>query len=89
MRRYSDYQDDKSQELLTDNELLRIKWTQFKIIVPTQADKDELIEAFKFIHDSDIDKEFVTINQLSGLYLEEVSDNIRVNSFLFRILNTD
>jgi hypothetical protein len=89
MRKYSDYQDDKSRELLTDNELLQIKWTQFKIIVPTQEDKDELIEAFEFIHDSDIDKEFVVINQLSGLYLEEVSDNIIVNSDSFKLLNTD
>jgi hypothetical protein len=43
-------------------------FSKFKIVAETEEDKKELLEAFKHIHDSDIDTRFVTVNQLAHLY---------------------
>ena len=58
MKRYSDYDDDCSH----------INWTRFKIIVPTEEDRIEIMQAIEHIHDSDIDTDYVTVNQLSHEY---------------------
>lgn len=56
--------------------------TNYKIIVPTQEDKDELIKASKHIHDSfDTDKEFIVINQISHEYIH--GTNIIVDKTLY------
>ncbi len=82
---------DVSERDLTKEELSKIDWTKYKIIVPTEKDKRDLMEAFKHIHDSDIDTDFVTVNQLAHEYLNEqiiegTSNNIIVDSKLFKSL---
>ena len=44
-------------------------WTKYKIIVPTERDRKELMDAFEHIHDSDINNDFVVINQLMHEYM--------------------
>lgn len=70
-----------------DKDIKDIQWTKFKILVPTDEDKEELIKAFKHIHDSDIDTNFVAVNQLVHQYLED--NNIVVNLELYNTLNND
>lgn len=45
--------------------------TKYKIIVPTDKDREELMEAFEMIHNSDIDTDIIVLNQLSHEYLTE------------------
>jgi len=48
-----------------------IKYTKYKIIVPTEDDKGEIIKAFDHIHYSNIDTDLIAVNQLSHEYLED------------------
>ena len=57
MKNYDDYKNIED-----------VKWTKYKIIVPTEEDRLEIMRAFKHIHDSNIDTEFVTVNQLCHEY---------------------
>tara|TARA_R110000772_G_scaffold17946_1_gene49791 strand:- start:38400 stop:38663 length:264 start_codon:yes stop_codon:yes gene_type:complete len=56
---------------LTKEELKNLRWTRYKIIVPTEQDKKDLEEAFEHIHYSDIDTNHVPVNQLAHEYLTE------------------
>lgn len=91
MKKYDDYKSDKSERDLTKEELNKIAWTKYKIIVPTEKDKKDLMEAFEHIHYSDIDTDYITVNQLAHEYLNEevaegTSNNIIVDSELFKSL---
>lgn len=61
MNHYKDYKEDCSD----------VPWTKFKIVVPTEEDKKELLEAFRHLHYTDCDTQFVTVNQLVHVYLDE------------------
>lgn len=67
-----------------DKPISDIKWTNYKIIVPTQEDKEELEEAFEHIHYSDIDTNYVTVNQLIHEYLtpERSGDPATINNII-------
>jgi hypothetical protein len=89
MKKYDDYKSDKSKRDLTKDELNKIDWTKYKIIVPTEKDKKELETAFEHIHYSDIDTDFITVNQLAHEYLndeasEGTHNNIIVDEKLFK-----
>jgi len=75
MERMKRYEDFKSQEnksdILTQEELNSVRWTKYKIIVPTLEDKEELEKAFEHIHYSDIDTDNIVVNQLAHEYLTE------------------
>lgn len=58
MKKYQDYKDIKD-----------VNWTKYKIIVPTEEDRQELLEAFEHIHYADCDADYVTVNQLIHEYL--------------------
>ena len=73
MKKYEDFKND-------------IDFTKYKIIVPTNKDKKDLMEAFEHIHYSDIDTDFVTVNQLAHEYLN--GDSILVNQKIFNLLET-
>lgn len=60
MRRYEDYENIES-----------VRWTKYKIVVPTEEDKKELESAFEHFHYSDIDTSNVAVNQLAHEYLTE------------------
>lgn len=82
MKKYSDFDE---------NDIDSVDFTQFKIIVPSTKYKKELMEAFKHIHGSNIDTEFVTVNQLAHEYInDEISkgsyNNIIVDFELFEKL---
>lgn len=62
----------------------KIDWTKYKIVVPRDEDKKEIMDAFSHIHDSDIDTDFVTVNQLVHEYL--TGDNIIVDAELYQKL---
>ena len=70
-----------------DKDIKDIQWTKFKIVVPTEDDKLELMDAFQHIHYSDVDSNFVPVNQLIHQYLEP--NNIIVNLELYNTLNND
>jgi len=79
-------------ETYDDKNIKDIKWTKYKIIVPSEEDRQELMEAFKHIHYSDVDSNYVSVNQLIHEYLdEEVSpeyhNNIIVDEELFNKIN--
>lgn len=52
-----------------DKPIGEIQWTQYKIVVPTQEDKNELEEAFEHLHYTNCDTNLVTVNQLIHEYL--------------------
>ncbi len=88
MKKYQDYtKDGRDDIMLTDEEFKNVKWTKFKIIVPTEEDKKELEEAFEHIHYADdVDRDYVVVNQISHHYLNESEgyvNNIIVDKELF------
>jgi len=86
MKRYEDYKTDNTSEHLTESEMKDVDWTRYKIIVPTEDDKNELMKAFEHFHNSNIDTDFIAVNQLAHEYLEE-SKNIIVSDEIFNNLN--
>ena len=77
-----------------DLPMSEIPWTKYKIVVPTINDKLELEQAFKHIHDSDVDTNYVVINQLAHEYLTpeltgnlETRNNIIVDPELYQKLS--
>ncbi len=81
MKKYQDYKD------ISD-----VKWTKYMIVVPTEDDRQELMEGFEHIHCSDIDTDNVVINQLAHEYLDEskidgARNNIIVDLELYNILH--
>lgn len=81
MKRYPEQDDDINW--------LEFPFTKFKIVVPTQDDKKEIIDACKHLHDSDIDTGYVTVNQIAHIYQDDVSFNpvIIVDENLYNSLN--
>lgn len=84
MKKYNDYEDIK-----------QVEWTKYVIIVPTENDRKEIMEAFKHFHDSNIDTENIVVNQLAHEYLTEEDlapgskNNIIVDSEMFQKLKTN
>lgn len=52
-----------------DKEIKDVKWVKYKIVVPTEEDRQELMEAFEHIHYADVDSNFVPVNQLIHEYM--------------------
>lgn len=71
MKKYKDF--DKIE---------KVKWTRFVIVVPTEEDKQELMEAFEHIHYSDIDTDNITVNQLAHQYLDETVEENTYNNII-------
>jgi hypothetical protein len=72
MKRYEDFKNESNHtDYLTKEELEGVKWTKYKIIVPTEEDKKELEMAFEHIHYSGIDTDNIVVNQLAHEYLTE------------------
>lgn len=73
MNRYEQYTDVKN-----------IPWTKYVIVVPTVEDKLELEMAFKHIHDSGIDCDYIAVNQLAHEYLTEelIGDSVVRNNIV-------
>lgn len=94
MKQYNDYKKDKSAEDLTEEDFKSVEWTRYKIVVPKESDKKELMEAFRHIHDSDVNTDFIVINQLSHEYLDEetmdeAKNNIIVNDDIFNAISSN
>ena len=95
MKRYDDFKSQENKtDYLTQEELKNVRWTKYKIVVPTLEDKLELEKAFEHIHYSDIDTDNIAVNQLAHEYLtEEVTgdpetiNNIIVNEEIYNKLN--
>ena len=95
MKRYDDFKSESNNtDYLTKEEMKNVKWTKYKIIVPTLEDKEELEKAFEHIHYPDIDTDNIAVNQLAHEYLtEEVTgdpqtrNNIIVDEELYNRLN--
>jgi len=80
MKRYSDYKDIASTVR-----------ANYKIVVPTEEDRKELMEAFEHFHYADIDTENKAVNQLAHEYRDNLEDestwnNIIVDPDLYRSL---
>ena len=85
MRRYEDYQADKEKPCLNQEEINKVEWTRYKIIVPTKKDKEDVLSAFKHFHDSrDIDTDFIVVNQFAHEYI--TGDNVIVYQNLYNQL---
>lgn len=70
-----------------DFDWTKFKWTQFKIVVPNKADEKELRDAFRHIHDSNINTDYVTVNQLAHQYQKDPGCNIVVDKDAYESLN--
>ena len=62
--------------------------TKYVIIVPSEEDRQELMDAFEHIYYSDINTDFIAVNQLAHEYLDETvaagtRNNIIVNKELY------
>ena len=78
-------------ERYEDKDIKEINWTKYKVIVPTEKDRKSLMEAFEHIHYSDVDSDFVPVNQLIHEYLDEdvaegAKNNIIVNKEMYEQL---
>jgi hypothetical protein len=82
MRKYSDYGDPMN---LTEEQIKKVDWLKFKIIVPTEEEKKELMEVIESIHYSDINTDIVGVNQIAHEYIE--GNNIIVDEELYKKLN--
>lgn len=92
MKRYEDYQADKSALYLTPDEMKTVQWTKFTIVVPTEEDRLELMAAFEHIHYADIDTDNIVVNQLAHQYMDDTvvegaKNNIVVDLELYNKLN--
>lgn len=56
----------------------KFPWVKFKIIAKTEKDKQELLKAFKYLHDADIDTDFIAVNQLVHLYSDHPADPCKI-----------
>jgi len=85
MKRYEDYQENKEKPCLNPEEIKKVEWTKYKIVVPSQEDKRELLDAFKHFHDSlGIDTDFIVVNQIAHEYL--TGNNIVIDQELYNKL---
>jgi len=82
MKKYSDYPENETP------------WTKYKIVVPTEEDRQELMKGFEHFHYSDVDTENIVVNQLIHEYLDEeriegTKNNIIVDSVLYNKLTNN
>ena len=82
MKKYSDYPENENP------------WTKYKIVVPTEEDRQELMKGFEHFHNSDVDTENIVVNQLIHEYLDEermegAKNNIIVDSVLYNKLTNN
>lgn len=90
LQKYSDF--TKSNSDLSDDEIKKIIWTKYKIVVPTEKDRQDLMEAFRHIHYSQVNSDFVTVNQLIHEYLDTddgYTNNIIVDEKLYKEMTDD
>lgn len=80
--------------MVTYKKQKKIKWPKFKIVVPDNFSKKQLLAAFEFIHDNPImDNDFIIISCLGHSYLTpklEIgceAEAILVNSKLYTSIN--
>jgi hypothetical protein len=63
----------------------KIKFTKYKIIVPSKKDKLELQKCFKYLHNlKDLSTKYIVVNQLVHEYLD--NNNIIVDSEIYEHL---
>ena len=90
MKKYQDYKKKGSKkEPLTNKEIQKVDFTKFVIVVPTEKDKKVLREAFEHIHYSDINTDFVPVNQLAHMYLDEAEHLIVVDKKRYKKLRSE
>ena len=93
MRKYNDYRKPDNKTLyLTDEEMESIEWVKYKIVVPTEADKQEIMDALEHFHDEGYDSDIIAVNQLAHEYLTPEREpgskpNIIVDKELYEKLN--
>lgn len=86
MKRYEDYQVDKEKPCLNQEEIKNVEWAKYKIVVPTESDKEEILLGFKHFHDSlDIDTDYIVVNQMAHEYI--TANNIIVDEELYNKLD--
>lgn len=80
-------------EQYNDRPIESIRYTKYKIVVPTERDRIDLKEAFEHLHNSDCDTNYVPVNQLIHEYLgreeydSKIIGNIVVDRNLYDELN--
>ena len=95
MKRYNDYKKPGNKTLyLTREEMESIEWVKYKIVVPTEEDKQEIMDALEHFHDEGYDSDNIAANQLAHEYLtpeREVGtvSNIIVDKELYKKLNNE
>jgi|GEM_PF-3578759 len=69
MKRYEDYGINGIH-----GDITKVKFTEFKIVVPTEEARQEIMAALEYLHNlKEVDMDFITVNQLVHQY--EHNDN--------------
>ena len=76
----------KHTRTLTDEEFEKLNWAKFKIIVPTKEDAKKIRLAIRYLHDQDINTDYIWVNQIVHSYSED-EDTIVINDKLFDEIN--
>jgi len=52
-----------------DKKWKKVRWTKYKIVVPTEEDRKQIVAAMEYFHDMrEIDTDFIPVNQLVHEY---------------------
>ncbi len=83
MRKYDDYKKPDNKTLyLTREEMESIEWVKYKIVVPTEEDKQELMGALEHFHDEGYDSDIIAANQLAHEYLTPERESGSVSNII-------
>ena len=61
--------------------MLELPWMKFKIVVSSEEDAERMRAALRYLHDSDIDTDYIWVNQLVHAY-EPSEGTIIVNPII-------
>ena len=90
MKKYTDFKQGKTKNSndLTSEELKKVEWAKYKIVVPTEEDRQEIMDALEHFHNEGYDSDIIAANQLAHEYLTDERqpgsrNNIIVDSELY------
>lgn len=70
MKTYADYGIGDDIVPKSDPRWKKVKWVDFRIVVPDEETKQQLLAAFEYIHDNrTLDLDYIAVNTIAHSYL--------------------
>jgi hypothetical protein len=66
-----------------------LSWMKFCIIVPTVEDAERMRLALRYLHDAEIDTDYVWVNQIVHAYLEDGNEPLIINKEAYEKLTNN